>query len=180
MKAIVGLGNPGNEYVRTRHNVGFMVADLLVQSLKMPDFSYKKHLFADITKNSKLVVIKPQTYMNESGKAVRAVLDFFKDAVDAPLNDNLLVIHDDLDIAFGEYKLQQAKRPKEHNGLSSIHSYIHEEGFWYLRVGIDARMGDRSIPGKSYVLQNFTLEEKEKLERIVEQEIIPDILARFS
>lgn len=180
MQLIVGLGNPGNEYLRTRHNAGFMVVDILVRELGAPAFLYKKDLFSEVSKSSTLILLKPQTYMNESGKAVRAVLDFYKDAIDLPLADNLLVIHDDLDIPFGQYKLQQSKKPKVHNGLSSIHAYIHEENFWYLRIGIDARQGDRSIPGKSYVLQPFSLEEREQLERMAVQEIIPDITARFT
>ncbi|NCN87270.1 MAG: aminoacyl-tRNA hydrolase [Candidatus Pacebacteria bacterium] len=180
MQILVGLGNPGNEYLRTRHNAGFIVLDLIAHAFEMPNFAYKKDLFADISKNSHYLMVKPQTYMNDSGKAVRAVLDFYKDAVDAPLVDNLLVVHDDLDIPFGEYKLQQAKRPKVHNGLTSIHAYISEENFWYLRIGIDSRQGDRTIPGKAYVLQSFSLEEKEKLERVTIQEIVPDIMARFT
>lgn len=180
LQILVGLGNPGNEYVRTRHNAGFLVIDLIAQAFQMPAFSYKKNLFAEITKNNSMVMLKPQTYMNESGKAVRAVLEFYKDAVATPLVDNLLVIHDDLDIPFGQYKLQQSKKPKVHNGLTSIHAYIHEENFWYLRIGIDARQGDRSLPGQAYVLQQFTLEEKEKLERMTMHEILPDITVRFT
>lgn len=180
LQILVGLGNPGNEYVRTRHNAGFLVIDLIAQAFQMPAFAYKKNLFADVTKNNSMVMLKPQTYMNESGKAVRAVLEFYKDAVATPLVDNLLVIHDDLDIPFGQYKLQQSKKPKVHNGLTSIHAYINEENFWYLRIGIDGRQGDRSIPGQAYVLQQFTLEEKEKLERMTLQEILPDITARFT
>ena len=180
MQLIVGLGNPGTEYDRTRHNVGFLVVDVLAKQLGMPPFAYKKDLHAEVAKSAEYLIIKPTTYMNDSGRAVRAVLDFYKDAVSSPLEDNLLVVHDDLDIAFGEYKLQKGKRPKVHNGITSVQAHIQTESIWYLRVGIDGREGDRSIPGRAYVLQRFSLAEQQQLERTALQNMLPDILARFT
>ncbi|MCA9368766.1 aminoacyl-tRNA hydrolase [Candidatus Woesebacteria bacterium] len=179
MKILVGLGNPGTEYDDTRHNAGFLVLDAFVEAQQMSNFVYKKRLFAEISQNNTFLAVKPQTYMNESGRAVRAVLDFYKDKIDTPLEDSLLIIHDDLDIAFGEYKLQQGKKPKAHNGITSVSAYIKHENCWYLRIGIDGRGGERTMPGHVYVLQDFSLEEREKLAMLTKQEIIPDIMARF-
>jgi peptidyl-tRNA hydrolase, PTH1 family len=179
MFLVVGLGNPGFEYEGTRHNAGFMFLTALATQLQAPAFSYKKDLFAEVTKQDNYVLIKPMTYMNESGKAVRAVFSFYKD-LQLHFPQNLIVAHDDLDIPFGSYKLQQGKGPKIHNGVLSIESYLKDEGFWRLRLGIDARNGDRTVPGKNYVLQKFENTQKERFERDLQQEIIPSFLARFA
>ncbi len=180
MKLIIGLGNPGFKYLRTRHNAGFIALDVLQATLGLPEFSFKKNLQAEITKNNEYILVKPQTFMNESGRAVRAVLDFFKDKITQPLDENIIVLHDDLDIAFGEYKVQKNKSPKVHNGIQSVQSYLGIEHFWYARLGIDGRNGDRSIPGHSYVLQNFSLEEEATFKRILLESIVPEIVEKIS
>lgn len=180
MKMLVGLGNPGNEYARTRHNAGFMVLDSLQRQLQLSPFLLKKDLFAEITKNETHLLVKPQTFMNESGKAVRAVLHFYKDQVPEPVDDSVCIIHDDLDIPFGEFKIQKGKSPKVHNGVSSVQAYLKTDTVWYVRVGIDGRAGDRSVPGKSYVLQHFSIEEEQELERLIVAEILPELMSRFT
>lgn len=156
MKCIVGLGNPGKDYESTRHNVGCMVIDFLRENLpNQPRFNLHTRFNAFLIQQGDLLLIKPQTYMNLSGRAVASVLNYFK--LD-PATD-LLVIHDDLDIAFGDYKLQFATGPKMHNGVASVEQYLGTKDFWRLRVGIEASSRNPSvnvkIPGETYVLQPF-------------------------
>jgi PTH1 family peptidyl-tRNA hydrolase len=148
MKLIVGLGNPGKKYALTRHNTGFIFVDLLAQKYGQ-DWQDSKKLHSQIAKPSKdLVLAKPQTFMNTSGKAVKALVNFYK--VDI---DNLLVVHDDLDIKLGEYKVTH-KSPLLHNGVNSIENELNSNEFTRLRLGIENRA--ENIPGEKYVLENFT------------------------
>lgn len=161
MKAIIGLGNPEEQHQRTRHNVGFRAIDVLAGRLGIALENSQK-LFAEIGKNTNLVLAKPQTYMNESGKAVQAVLSFFKVPV-----ENLVIIHDDLDIPLGSYKIQVATGPKIHNGLLSIYQALGTKDFTHVRIGVDSRAGDKTLPGKNYVLQPFSDEEEAVLEKVI-------------
>ena len=130
MKCIVGLGNPGKNYETTRHNVGCMVVDALRESLPIePRFTLHAKFNALFIQQGELVLLKPQTYMNLSGRAVASVVNYFK--LD-PTTD-LLVIHDDLDIVFGDCKLQFATGPKMHNGVASVEQYLGTKDFWRLR-----------------------------------------------
>lgn len=117
-----------------------------------------------------LIFLKPQTYMNASGESVRAALAWY-DRFSTEAGDNqeiprLVIVHDDLDLALGSYKLQFASGPKAHNGLNSIRDHLHTQKFWVARVGIDGRNGDRSIPGEAYVLQPFSAPEQSTLKEI--------------
>lgn len=151
MKVIVGLGNPGKQYADTRHNVGFRAIDAYVIQLRMPEFSFKAQFNAEIAKGADYIFIKPQTFVNNSGQAVRTVLDYFLNWNAASL-DWLYVIHDDLDLVVGTFKLQLGTGPKEHNGLLSLYQHLGTKQFWHARIGIDGRAGDRSIPPDRYVL----------------------------
>jgi PTH1 family peptidyl-tRNA hydrolase len=166
MKCIVGLGNPGKDYEATRHNVGCMVVDALRESLPIePRFSVQAKFNALFVQQGEVVLLKPQTYMNLSGKAVASVLNYFK--LD-PATD-LLVVHDDLDIAFGEHKLQFATGPKMHNGVASVEQHLGTKDFWRLRVGIDAPSrtpNNIKIPGEAYVLQSFSIDERSHLKSL--------------
>lgn len=165
---VFGLGNPGEKYSQTRHNAGFMVVNELGKKLGISSWTVKDKFAAEVTKQGEFVLAKPQTFMNQSGQAVRAILDFYQVDVTANLN-NLYVVHDDLDIELGKYKLQFGIGPKVHHGLQSIYQYLKTDQFWHVRVGIDARAGDRSIPGEAYVLQNFTASEKDQLNSVMAQ-----------
>ncbi|MEN8253773.1 MAG: aminoacyl-tRNA hydrolase [Patescibacteria group bacterium] len=166
---VIGLGNPGNKYKDTRHNLGQVILDFLGQKLQIASFKFHTKLKSQISKNSKVMLIKPETYMNESGQAVRAVLGFYKNSSDLATQQlsDLYVIHDDLDLEIGNYKIQLGKGPKVHNGLNSIYQHLATDQFWHVRVGIDARKGDRSTPPDKYVLGKFNPEEKEKLDSII-------------
>ncbi len=156
MKYFFGLGNPGDKYQKTRHNAGFMLIDFLAQELFGSNyhFSEQTKLRAQVFKDANLVLAKPVTFMNDSGHAVQAVTAYFKssEADGAAARKNLVVAHDDLDLAMGECKLQFGRGPKTHNGLQSIYQTLKTDQFWHLRIGIDDRQGDRSIPPANYVL----------------------------
>lgn len=170
MNIVVGLGNYGDRYENTRHNAGFMVLDNLRQVLQCPEFSMNKKLFSEVCKTEQTIFLKPQTFMNESGKAVRAVIEYYKDKVvskNTPGYQNLFVIHDDLDLPLGEYKIQFGTGPKVHNGLLSLYQHLGTKNFWHIRIGIDTREGDRTIAPQVYVLQKFTPDEKEKMNQVI-------------
>jgi PTH1 family peptidyl-tRNA hydrolase len=148
MKVIIGLGNPGSKYKNNRHNVGHMVVDQLK------------------TQNSKLKIFKSDKFMNDSGSFVLAQHTKYH----IPYT-SLFVIHDDLDIKLGEFKIQLGKGPKVHNGLNDIYEKLGTNDFWHVRVGIDNRTEDKrqNTEGKDYVLEDFTEEEKIILDRVIKQ-----------
>jgi peptidyl-tRNA hydrolase, PTH1 family len=166
MKLVVGLGNPGEKYEGTRHNVGFLVADKLVG-----EKSWSKSKGAPLTYvhikigNEEVEVIKPSTFMNESGQAVKGPLNKHKELT----TQDVYVIHDDLDIKLGEYKIQLGKGPKVHYGIESVEKCLVTDQFWRVRVGVENRKvrGNMGIPGMKYVLQKFTKEEWEVLDEVV-------------
>lgn len=164
MKVIIGLGNIGEKYEKTRHNVGFMLVDYLVERLGINFNNSPKH-FSLVAKNQEYILVKPQTFMNESGKAVRAICDYFNVNVE----EDLIVVHDDLDIELGQFKRQQGTGPKVHNGLDSIYQHLGTKDFLHFRIGIDDRGGDRTIPGSNYVLSQFSQDESEKIKAVIEQ-----------
>lgn len=163
---VVGLGNPGAEYEKTRHNAGFLMVEAWAARLELKTWQANKKLTADVAKNPEWLFLKPQTFMNASGQSVRAALDYFArfDQLSLPAQkkvlEKLIVIHDDLDIVFGQTKLQFGKGPKVHNGLLSLYEHLGTTEFWHGRIGIDGRGSERKIPAKNYVLQQWTVEEQ--------------------
>lgn len=145
MVAVVGLGNVGGKYKDTRHNVGFMFIDAF------PQFSG-------------VITLKPDTMMNASGKAVKKLADSYK-----LLPADIYVIHDDLDLPLGEYKIQFGKGPKVHNGVNSVEESLGTEKFWRVRIGVDNRDPDNRVNGEGYVLQKFSSEEK----KLIGTNVIP-------
>ena len=154
MKLIVGLGNIGKEYINTRHNVGFMVVDNYVK-----EETWKEQFNGLITmltiKGEKVLFLKPTTFMNASGIAVQKVVDYYDIAL-----EDILIIHDDLDIPLGKYKLKTNSSSGGHNGIKSIISSLHSEDFARLKVGISK--SDEEVI--DYVLGKFSKEEKRILE----------------
>ena len=157
MKLIIGLGNPGNEYVGTRHNAGFLVADAL----------QKSSLPGGVT------VRKSNVFMNDSGSFVKNLVDKYK--LDT---SNLYIIHDDLDIKLGEFKIQKGHGPKDHNGLNDIYQKLGSDDFWHVRVGIDNRSLDDKPLGIEYVLQNFSEEERKILDLTIKKVLI-DLISKI-
>lgn len=169
MNVIVGLGNPGVEYEGTRHNVGFTVLDLIAEELGA-SFSSSKKTDSEIAKISDSVLLcKPQTFMNHSGQAVRAVLDYYHLLEQSSEYHDMYVVHDDLDIALGTIKLQYGTGPKSHNGLLSMYEHVGTKQFWHARVGVDNR-GDlrSSIVPSEYVLQKFLEAEQSLLKHSID------------
>jgi PTH1 family peptidyl-tRNA hydrolase len=174
MKLIVGLGNPVKEYQNTRHNVGFLVIDALVKSQKPHvESSFDKKSNAEIfslsLNNEKVLLVKPQTFMNNSGLAVRALVDFYK----IPLK-NIIIIHDEKDIPLGEYKIQTDRGPAGHNGVKSIIDHLGTKDFTRIRVGVGPKEGgiEKII---DYVLQKFSKEEQRELREVIKK-IVEEIV----
>lgn len=164
MKLLVGLGNTGTKYKNTRHNVGFMVVDYMLSKLSdSPDNKFKKEskFFSEVVYSPNVIIAKPQTFMNDSGKAVSALSSFYK--ID---QTDIFVVHDDLDIKLGEYKIQKGKGPKVHNGILSIEKELRKTDFWRVRVGVDNREPENRMKGETYVLQKFTEEELKIIENV--------------
>lgn len=155
MKLIVGLGNPEDKHRNNRHNSGFLVVDALARLLLEEEWSSVKKFQSLIIKHEGFfILVKPQTFMNNSGKAVKKLIDQYKIE-----SSDLWVIHDDLDIALGDYKIQKGKGPKLHKGIESIEEKLGKTDFWRVRIGIENRSAENNISGETYVLQNFAEEE---------------------
>lgn len=175
MKLLAGLGNPGKQYERTRHNVGFMLIDQLLQKEEDVTEVRTAGVSALIYKSLKAntYYMKPQTFMNDSGTAVSSFIRFYK----IPLKD-VYIIHDDLDIKLGDYKIQKGKGPKVHNGILSIEKELNSLDFWRIRIGVDNREVGNRVKGETYILQRFTDEEIEVLED-VNKKVIADLLENY-
>ncbi len=161
IKAIIGLGNPGEKYKNTRHNVGFMVCDLLLDSLRC-NKKYKEKAFSHIheCEDHDLMVAKPQTYMNLSGNAV---LNIVKDFKIKP--SEILVVYDDLDLPLGSFRLRLKGSSGGHNGIKSIIGMLKTEEFPRLKIGIGRPERKEDI--SDYVLSPFTKEEKIILAKVL-------------
>lgn len=169
MKIIVGLGNPGEQYKTTRHNAGWMILDAILGEVKWQE---NKKFNALIHEDGEFLFVKPLTFMNESGMSVRKVLDYYGllpknfgllSKKDSDLNDVLTVIHDDLDLNFGEYKIATDSGSAGHRGVQSIIDHLKTKKFTRLRLGIKNELLRTHIPPEKFVLDNFNREEKEKL-----------------
>ncbi|MCK4553938.1 aminoacyl-tRNA hydrolase [Candidatus Parcubacteria bacterium] len=174
MKLIIGLGNPGEKYEKTRHNAGFLTVDKLVSSSKYPGLSTQSKFNAEISQGTiddeKIILAKPQTFMNNSGQAVKAIVDYYK--IDL---ENIIVIHDDLDIPLGEYKISKNKNSGGHKGVQSIIDYLGTKDFTRTRIGIGVQDLSCKIPTEKFVLEKFSGKEmgivEEVIEKIVNMEI---------
>lgn len=163
-RLIVGLGNPGREYRFNRHNIGFMVVDQLAADWGASFSTVRfQASFTDVRRQgAKIMLAKPQTYMNQSGRAVRSLVNFYK----LPLA-NLLVIYDDVDLPFGILRLKPSGGAAGQKGMKSIIKELGSRDFPRLRVGIGRPPGRMSVSG--YVLQDFDAQEREEVEIIVRE-----------
>ena len=158
MHLIVGLGNIGEQYQLTRHNVGFLVIDEITKSLQSSNIN-KSNFKADLLKSGYNLYVKPTTYMNNSGQAVVAIKDYYKIDI-----EDIIVIHDDLDLPFGTVKFKVGGGHGGHNGLRSLDSHIGKD---YIRVRIGIGKPEDKSQVANYVLSNFSKEELNKLEGII-------------
>jgi PTH1 family peptidyl-tRNA hydrolase len=161
VRLIIGLGNPGEKYARTRHNVGFDVLDALARRWQIPLSNHRKFQgeFGEgmAIAGQKVFLLKPATYMNRSGQAVRAVLDWYK----LPA-DSILVIYDDMALPLGKLRLRPSGSAGGHNGMKSLIAHLNTQDFKRLRVGIGSTQpnGDRDQAVVAHVLGKFAPDEK--------------------
>jgi PTH1 family peptidyl-tRNA hydrolase len=160
---IVGLGNPGEDYARTRHNAGFLVAEQLAGRWRA-GWSYEKKFKARLARaergEQRVLLCEPQTYMNASGEAVSAVAGFY----DVPLS-RLIIVVDDADLPLGEIRLRPAGSSGGHHGLESVEQHLGTRDYARLRIGIGRQAGAREITG--YVLGRFSSTETELIDKVL-------------
>ena len=164
MRLIVGLGNPGEEYKKTRHNAGFLAVNEIANNFHFPTSNSKFN--AEISQatlnNEKIFLVKPQTFMNNSGEAIRAIADYYK------INtEDIIIIHDDLDIPLGEYKISKNKNSGGHKGVQSIIDYLRTKDFTRIRIGIMTE--NKKIPTEKFVLERFSEKEVGIVEGIIKE-----------
>jgi PTH1 family peptidyl-tRNA hydrolase len=176
MRIIVGLGNPGQKYEKTRHNFGFMAVDILARRKNL-SWKDNKKFKALIAEDSDYILVKPLTFMNDSGKAVVGVMRYSKRLPFAgilplrkniDLSDSLVVIHDELDLPFNTFKLSTNSGSAGHNGVQSIIDSLKTKNFKRLRLGV-ASPAKEKIPGDKFVLQRFTPEEESQLNALIDR-----------
>ena len=177
IRLIVGLGNPGPDYERTRHNAGFWLLDQIADDLRV-SFANEKPFFGHVAKarvnGDMVLLLKPMTYMNRSGQAVGALARFYKLAP-----EQILVAHDELDLRPGQAKLKQGGSHAGHNGLKDIQAALGSPAFWRLRIGI----GHPRSLGLAQQVADFVLhpprkDEQVRIEETVDRAraVVPDIL----
>ena len=172
LKLIIGLGNPGKEFENTRHNVGFLFVDKIAEKFNAAEFTYDKKLKAEISEfkienlKFKILLAKPQTFMNKSGDAVLALMKFFKIKP-----ENILVVHDDIDILWSNFKFSFGRSSAGHKGVESIIKALKTKNFWRLRLGIQPST-KKHVPADKIILKKFTPAELKTLNQTIKK-IIP-------
>ena len=160
MKLIIGLGNPGKKYENTRHNFGFSVVDEIVFNYNVQYKNKFNSLCAEfVIGNEKIIVIKPQTFMNLSGEVVKKFIDFF----DISFND-MLVVFDDTDLNFGKIRLKMKSGSGGHNGIKSIINNLHGNDFLRIKLGVN---NEYKFDNAQFVLAEFSKNEKKELATII-------------
>lgn len=182
MKLIVGLGNPGEKYDNTRHNLGFMIMDKFIDSAEGTENSwkYEEKLKAEVCKinyllnanNYSLLLIKPQTFMNNSGLALRLLADYYH----IPAED-IIIIHDDLDLPLGQIKIRIGGSAAGHHGVESIIKSLDNDQFIRVRLGIGVGKSfsgehkEVSFNAEHFVLEPFTSQERPKVKQLIKHTI---------
>lgn len=162
MYLIVGLGNPGEEYKNTRHNVGFSMIDIIAEkyNISVNRLKYKGKYGEGFIRNEKVILLKPETYMNLSGESVIQVVDFYK----IP-NENIIVLYDDVSLDVGRLRIRPDGSSGGHNGIKNIVFYLASEVFPRIKIGVGAPKGNLV----SHVLGKFSEEEKTVLNKVYEE-----------
>ena len=166
MKLIIGLGNVGGKYIFTRHNVGFMVVDKIAldNGLEFRDNTKLKSLITKLCKdNEEYLLVKPTTYMNLSGEAMRAVIDYYK--IDPK---DMMIIYDDLSLDLGKIRFRASGSDGGHNGIKSIIKHLGSNEFLRLKIGIGPQP---PIPAEAFVLQNFEKESLDELKTVLKTSV---------
>ena len=164
MLIIAGLGNPGKEYENTRHNAGFMVMDALAEKIGA-DISEKKHKALcgkGVIGGEKVILMKPQTYMNSSGESIRAAADYYK--VDP---EDILIVYDDISLAPGQLRIRAKGSAGGHNGIKSIIAHLGTQEFPRVKVGVGEKPKGYDLA--DYVLSRFPKDERVLMEEAFER-----------
>ncbi len=166
IKLIVGLGNLGKQFENTKHNIGFMLLDHLTSLAWSENSKLNSFIVSETISNEKVILAKPTTFMNLSGDAVQKIMAYYK-----ILPEEILIVHDDLDIRLGEYKIQFAKGPKDHNGIIDIDNKLGTTNYWRLRIGVDNRSPEQKkfMSGRDYVLERFNQKELELITTVFDE-----------
>ena len=171
MFLIVGLGNPGPKLQKTRHNVGFLALDVLLKEKGFSTFKFSEKLEAEISEGTinsqKIVLAKPQTFMNNSGKSVKKLLKNKKIKA-----DSVFVIHDDLDLPLGQIKISKNRGSAGHKVVQSIIDELRTKDFARLRLGIKTLEKNKNVPAEKLVLQKFTKEEEKDLKEVFNNAVL--------
>jgi PTH1 family peptidyl-tRNA hydrolase len=168
MKLIVGLGNPEQKYEQTRHNFGFMVLDEIVKNNKFMPFRLENQFQSLVTQTggvgeNRVTFSKPQTYMNNSGKSVKKMIDYYKIGT-----DDVLVVCDDIDMPLGSIRIRLEGSSGGHKGLQSIIDEIGDNRIIRIRLGIGSNK-ELGIPSENYVLQKFSATEMEIVTKVIDK-----------
>ena len=170
MIIIIGLGNPGKKFENTRHNVGFMAIDFFAKKNGFPDFELSKKYESPISEGEGIMLVKPQTFMNESGNAVKKIVE------SKPKDLHLIVIHDDIDLPLGKLKIVENRGSAGHKGIESIIKNVGNKGLVRFRVGIEPQNG-KPKNSQSFVIKKFTRGEQEIIDSALQK--ITDALTFF-
>ena len=176
---IIGLGNPGKKYQNNRHNVGHMFIDYLTQNqVRLGQNSPILPIKSGFAGQAKLKTFKTNCFMNGSGKEVEKILK--KLQVKSYNLQDVFIVHDDLDIPLGKFRIDFGRGPRLHKGIKSIEETLNTEDFWRIRIGVDNRQKTGWVDGEAYVLQDLLKEEKEVLENEVFKKIKEKLTTIFA
>lgn len=166
MKLVVGLGNPGEKYKNTRHNIGFIVIENLKENFS--GWKINKKINAEISEgkidNEKVLLLKPQTFMNNSGRAVAAAANFYKIKT-----GDILVIHDDIDLPLGKIRVKKDGSSGGHQGVESIISSLGTENFIRLKIGVGSITRPKTFDAAKFVLKNFSKTENKTVNEAIKK-----------
>ncbi|MDI6591703.1 MAG: aminoacyl-tRNA hydrolase [Patescibacteria group bacterium] len=180
MILIVGLGNPGKKFQKTRHNLGFRIVENFQKEKKFSNWKFEKEFKAEISKgilnSKKIILAKPQTFMNFSGKAVKFLINRYflkKSKINAmasvlPWFENLWIVHDDIDLPLGEIRISKGRGAAGHKGVESIIKAINSKNFVRFRIGIQPKTGKPKNLEK-FVLQKFNKKEEKIVKEVIEK-----------
>lgn len=172
MKLLVGLGNPGEKYEGTRHNLGFQFLDDLRHKLNAGEWSPSDKFKAEVLKALDLYLVRPLTYMNNSGMAVAHIADYYKIAP-----EDIVIIHDDMDLPLGSIKIRRGGAAAGHHGVESIIDKLGSDNFVRIRMGVgnwktqSSEHGGNSLNAEHYVLEEFLPNEKSRVKQMLKHAI---------
>jgi len=170
MIIIIGLGNPGKKFEMTWHNLGFLTLKIFQEKNNFPAFKFEKNFPAEISKgkleNEEILLVKPHTFMNDSGKAVKKIISYYKSPI-----PNLWVVHDDLDISLGKIRISKNRGSAGHKGVQSIIDNLRTKNFVRFRIGIQSKekYNMSSSPIEKFVLEKFKKREEKDVEKIIQK-----------